>query len=169
MRRLGIAQHVAGQRFPLDQQGDRHLEILYNARILPDGQLSFGAVRVGQGEEWRDYWLSLTSDIGVENTLDAVQMAARLLRCPTLVVGLASAIGSGEGQLKTLAMNLRALLEKSSDAELLREMIGFTAQRLMELEVEGLTGRLRREQAGADVQRLCKQMQKEHASHFVMQ
>ena len=37
-------------------------------------------------------------------------------------------------------MNLRALLEKSSDADLLREMIGFTAQRLMELEVESLTG-----------------------------
>jgi len=37
-------------------------------------------------------------------------------------------------------MTLRGLLEKSSDAELLREMIGFTAQRLMELEVEGLTG-----------------------------
>ena len=37
-------------------------------------------------------------------------------------------------------MTLRALLEKSSDAELLREMIGFTAQRLMELEVESVTG-----------------------------
>jgi len=37
-------------------------------------------------------------------------------------------------------MNLRTLLEKSSDADLLREMISFTAQRLMELEVEGLTG-----------------------------
>src|SRR4051794_1876564 len=37
-------------------------------------------------------------------------------------------------------MNLRTLLEKSSDTDLLREMIGFTAQRLMELEVAGLTG-----------------------------
>jgi putative transposase len=37
-------------------------------------------------------------------------------------------------------MNLRTLLEKSCDADLLREMIGFTAQRLMELEVEGKTG-----------------------------
>jgi transposase-like protein len=31
-------------------------------------------------------------------------------------------------------------LEKSSDADLLREMIGFTAQRLMDLEVQSLTG-----------------------------
>ena len=37
-------------------------------------------------------------------------------------------------------MNLQALLEKSSDADLLREMIGFAAQRLMALEVGGLTG-----------------------------
>ena len=37
-------------------------------------------------------------------------------------------------------MTLRALLEKSCDADLLREMIGFTAERLMALEVEGLTG-----------------------------
>ena len=37
-------------------------------------------------------------------------------------------------------MNLKALMEKSADADLLREMIGYGAQRLMELEVGGLTG-----------------------------
>ncbi|CAK0751389.1 transposase [Azospirillaceae bacterium] len=37
-------------------------------------------------------------------------------------------------------MTLRAALENNSDADLLREMIGFAAQRLMELEVETLTG-----------------------------
>jgi transposase-like protein len=37
-------------------------------------------------------------------------------------------------------MSLQALLEKSADTDLLREMIGFAAHRLMELEVENLTG-----------------------------
>jgi putative transposase len=37
-------------------------------------------------------------------------------------------------------MDLRTLLEKTADTDFLREMIGFGAQRLMELEVENLTG-----------------------------
>jgi putative transposase len=37
-------------------------------------------------------------------------------------------------------MNLRTLLEKTADADFVREMIKFAAQRLMELDVEALTG-----------------------------
>jgi putative transposase len=42
--------------------------------------------------------------------------------------------------MTTDMMNVRSLVEKSADADLLREMIGFAAERLMELEVSSATG-----------------------------
>jgi putative transposase len=42
--------------------------------------------------------------------------------------------------MTAINMDLRELLEKTADTDFLREMIGFTAQRLMELEGETLTG-----------------------------
>jgi hypothetical protein len=37
-------------------------------------------------------------------------------------------------------MTLRSMLEKGTDADVLREMIGFASERLMEMEVQALTG-----------------------------
>ena len=45
-------------------------------------------------------------------------------------------------------MSLRALIEKAPDAGLLREMIGFAAQRLMALELGELTGARYGERSG---------------------
>ena len=45
--------------------------------------------------------------------------------------------------------NLRALPEKSADADLVRAMIGFAAKRLMEREMGGLTGAAQGEKSAA--------------------
>jgi len=45
-------------------------------------------------------------------------------------------------------MNLRSLVEKSADADLLREMIGFAAEGLMALEVGTKTGACSGEKSG---------------------
>ncbi len=56
-------------------------------------------------------------------------------------LGLRSPNATGDSGTMTIdRMALKALIEKGSDDDLLREMIGFVANRMMELEVEGLTG-----------------------------
>jgi putative transposase len=59
-------------------------------------------------------------------------------------------------------MNFRDLVEKAPDADLLREMISFAAERLMELEVGAMTGAAYGEK---DPDRLVQRADSDDAAH----
>ena len=48
-------------------------------------------------------------------------------------------------------MTLKALIEKGSDDDLLREMMAYVANRMMDLEVESLTGAAHGERSSARI------------------
>jgi hypothetical protein len=83
---------------------ERRLEILYNWRITPEGQIQQSVIRVGQGEEWREHWAWLSYELGAPEVLESVQLAARLMRCPPLSNTLAACLTSGDQYLQTVSL-----------------------------------------------------------------
>ena len=108
-----VARVGAPLRFPLPPPwalsnpfGDRHLELLLNLTLEADG--SFTPMdpldlRTGQGLPWQMAWRWLSCDVPAPLARDAVRLAARMLRHPGLLQGLAHALTASGPELRTLA------------------------------------------------------------------
>ena len=84
---------------------ERRLALLYNTRVIQDGSLQSSFLRVGQGESWREHWGWLSAEIGAKEALDAVRLAARLMRCDEMVVGLLWSLQESDDEYrKTVAL-----------------------------------------------------------------
>ena len=92
---------VASNRF-----GDRHLELLLNLTVEANGSfapLDPADLRIGQGIPWQQSWRWLSRDVPAALALDAVRLAARLLRNRGLLQGLGHALTEAGPEVRTLA------------------------------------------------------------------
>jgi hypothetical protein len=83
------------------------LELLYSLRMGGDGQLLVpnpADIRVGQAEGWRESWDWLSEDFDLSLMGQAIQLAARIMRCKPVVQGLLEAAGSAEPRQSTIAL-----------------------------------------------------------------
>jgi hypothetical protein len=83
---------------------ERRLEMLYNWRVVENGSIQQSVVHVGQGEEWRDHWSWLSSELGAPETLVSVQLAARLMRSPILAGVLGATLNAPDAYLHTASL-----------------------------------------------------------------
>jgi hypothetical protein len=86
--------------------GQKHLDLLYNIKMTPDGVAQFDAanVRVGQGEVWREAWSWLSCPIEPQDVHEAIQVAARVLRSAPVRDSVLGALRSEQPGLSTVAL-----------------------------------------------------------------
>jgi hypothetical protein len=103
VQRLAIAAWEKPESQGTASPGWTDVDMLYNARITPDG-VSFSATRQGQGIEWRDQWRWISEPMGACEILQVVGITAALLRSTALFRGLEAAIRLADGRSEVLAL-----------------------------------------------------------------
>jgi hypothetical protein len=108
-----VARVSAPLRFTLPETwvvtnrfGDRHLELLLNLTVDANGSfapLDPADLRIGQGIPWQQSWRWLSKDVPASLALDAVRLAARMLRNRGLRLGLSNALTLSDDEVRTLA------------------------------------------------------------------
>ncbi|UYW27485.1 hypothetical protein OKC48_02810 [Methylorubrum extorquens] len=86
--------------------GDRHLELLLNLTLDADGSfapLDPTDLRIGQGIPWQQSWRWLSREAPTALVLEALCLAARLLRNRGLLRGLNHALTASGPEVRTLA------------------------------------------------------------------
>jgi hypothetical protein len=104
VERLRIAQRVPLSASLANEFEERRLDLLFNLRVTPEGLLQSSETMIGQGEEWREHWDWLSAPLGVSEMLQALQLAARLLRCPPMAAALVRALDAEDEYLQTVAL-----------------------------------------------------------------
>jgi hypothetical protein len=86
--------------------GEKYLELLYNLKMTQAGvgPLELGNIRIGQSEEWRQDWDWLSRPIGFDDVREALQVAARIMRCGPVVAGLLQVLWSGDSPMRVLSL-----------------------------------------------------------------
>jgi hypothetical protein len=103
-RRLLIPRELRAAPMWGVQFAEGEIGILYNCRQSPSGNLSWGGIRIGQGEEWLKHWQWLSQAVDPAQIAPALPLAARLLRCRPLLEALLTALDSKDIGLEHIGL-----------------------------------------------------------------
>jgi hypothetical protein len=92
---------------PLMEFEDRRIEVIYCSRVAGSGSrvtIQSLLAQTGQCQWWREHWWYLSRDLDSYGMFEALQVAAGLLCCPSLLGVLREALSSGDTSLAKVSL-----------------------------------------------------------------
>jgi len=77
---------------------------LYNLRMNPQGYLQDTYIRIGQGQQWQHHWRWISQPADKTLVVEAVQLAAQMMRCHPLRLGLVMALDVDDERMQQMAL-----------------------------------------------------------------